>query len=204
MKLIKVYGEVSELIGPRHYLEVSTPLEAIHALRTLYPKFDKYLLDHWKMPFKLWVGGSAVNEETMHYGTSSQVIHFTPIISGAGKGGWGQIILGGALIIGSAGLGGILAEAFIGGTGAFAASATFAAGFQSLGWSMVLGGVSSMLFQPPKIQGNTDRPENKPSYVFDGPVNTAALGNCVPVAVGEVIVGSQVISAGLYTADIAV
>jgi predicted phage tail protein len=55
-----------------------------------------------------------------------------------------------------------------------------------------------MLFSAPKPQ-NIDRPANKPSYAFDGAVNTAAQGNPVPICYGRLIVGSQVVSAGLVT-----
>ena len=36
---------------------------------------------------------------------------------------------------------------------------------------------------------------------FNGPVNTTAQGNPVPVIYGEMIVGSATISAGIYSED---
>jgi predicted phage tail protein len=45
-------------------------------------------------------------------------------------------------------------------------------------------------------------PENKPSFLFDGPVNTIAQGHPVPVGYGEMYVGSAVISAGIVTEEI--
>jgi predicted phage tail protein len=60
-----------------------------------------------------------------------------------------------------------------------------------------------MLAPQPKTPGTPDRPENKPSYVFDGPINTAAQGNPVPVCYGRLIVGSQVISAGMVAEEYA-
>jgi predicted phage tail protein len=44
-----------------------------------------------------------------------------------------------------------------------------------------LGGVSQLLFKPPKAAKPNERPENKPSFLFDEPVNTIAQGQCVPV-----------------------
>src|SRR5260363_4873 len=59
------------------------------------------------------------------------------------------------------------------------------------------------LFRPPPLDVK-DRPENQPSYAFDGPVNTLAQGHCVPVLYGELRVGSQVIGASLSTGEIAI
>ena len=55
-----------------------------------------------------------------------------------------------------------------------------------------------MLFAPPEPTiVDTEQVENKPSYLFDGAVNTTRQGNAVPVGYGRLRVGSQVISAGL-------
>ena len=54
-----------------------------------------------------------------------------------------------------------------------------------------------MLTKTPKFEAGADRPDNKPSYAFDGPLNTTAQGNPVPLAYGKILAGSQVISAGL-------
>ena len=60
-----------------------------------------------------------------------------------------------------------------------------------------------MLAPQPKTPGAPERPENRPSYAFDGPVNTAAQGNPVPVCYGRLIVGSQVVSAGMMAEEYA-
>ena len=84
------------------------------------------------------------------------------------------------------------------------ATTMLASAISSIGFSMVMGGVSQMLFSPPQAQsGGMERPENKPSYAFDGAVNTAAQGNPVPLCYGQLIVGSQVVSAGLSVEQIA-
>ncbi|HCW20974.1 MAG TPA: phage tail protein, partial [Achromobacter sp.] len=46
-----------------------------------------------------------------------------------------------------------------------------------------------------------DSPDNGASYNFNGPVNTSAQGIPVPVLYGRMIVGSAVISAGIYAED---
>jgi predicted phage tail protein len=66
----------------------------------------------------------------------------------------------------------------------------------------MLGGVTQMLFSPKSAQ-SVERPENRPSYSFDGAVNTTAQGSPVSVLYGgPLIVGSQVVSAGLSVEQI--
>jgi len=70
-----------------------------------------------------------------------------------------------------------------------------------LGIALTLGGISQLVLGTPSAD-STDRPENKPSYLFNGPVNTVSQGNPVPVCFGMMLVGSQVISAGIRTVDL--
>jgi predicted phage tail protein len=49
--------------------------------------------------------------------------------------------------------------------------------------------------------GTADQAENKASYNFNGPINTTAQGNPVPLGYGRKIVGSAVVSAGIYSED---
>jgi hypothetical protein len=72
-----------------------------------------------------------------------------------------------------------------------------------MGVSMIVGGVVQLLTPMPKGPKNTDSPDNKPSYVFTGAVNTQAQGNPVPLLYGRMIVGSAVISAGINAEDYA-
>lgn len=55
----------------------------------------------------------------------------------------------------------------------------------------------------PQMKGLSakDSAENKPSYNFNGAVNTTAQGNPVPLGYGRMIIGSAVISAGIYAMD---
>jgi predicted phage tail protein len=65
----------------------------------------------------------------------------------------------------------------------------------------VLGGVAQMLSPQQKGLSSKDSPDNGASYNFNGPVNTQAQGNPVPLLYGRMIVGSAVISAGIYAED---
>jgi predicted phage tail protein len=82
--------------------------------------------------------------------------------------------------------------------GSFLSQATL----YSVGTSMILGGVAQMIAPTAKAQDPSERPENQPSYVFNGAVNTTAQGHPVPVGYGRLIVGSAVISAGIDVDEI--
>ena len=58
-----------------------------------------------------------------------------------------------------------------------------------------------MLSPQAKGLGTQDSPNNRPSYSFNGAVNTSVQGGCVGLLYGRMIVGSSVISAGIYSQD---
>ncbi|MEK7492166.1 MAG: tail assembly protein, partial [Pseudomonadota bacterium] len=69
------------------------------------------------------------------------------------------------------------------------------------GASMALGGVVQMLSPQAKGLSTKDSPNNGASYNFNGPVNTTAQGNPVPILYGRMIVGSAVLSGGIFAED---
>jgi predicted phage tail protein len=68
-----------------------------------------------------------------------------------------------------------------------------------LGASMALGGVIQML--SPQTSGLAGTTDNGTSYYFNGPVNSAAQGEPVPLVYGRMRVGSKVISSGIFAQD---
>lgn len=68
-----------------------------------------------------------------------------------------------------------------------------------LGASMALGGIVQML--SPQQAGLAGTANNGTSYYFNGPVNSAAQGEPVPLVIGEMVVGSKVVSSGIYAED---
>ncbi len=112
--------------------------------------------------------------------------------------GFFQTILGAAMIVFAMwGAGGFTSLASL--------STTMAGGWTQvvamMGMSMAMGGVMQMLSPQVKGLGAKDRPENGASYAFNGAVNTTAQGNPVPLGYGRLIVGSAVVSAGIYAMD---
>lgn len=201
MKTVMLYGFLGRKFGRVHRYDVKTPAEAVRALSVTLKDFRKALVDGGA--YRVLVGGKQELQRTQLCDPSSdrESIRLVPVVSGAGR-GLGQIILGAAII----------GAAFFTGGASIAAGGFMSAGITTTFWggiavgigsSLVLGGVSQMLFSPKQTSGTVDRAENKPSYTFDGAVNTAAQGNPVPIFYGgPLIIGSQVISAGLSVEQI--
>lgn len=188
-------GKLAKLFGKEHSFDIATPAEAIRALSANFSGFSKFLIDSEKqnIAYKVIVDQDVMPDVSAVHNPFSKVIRIVPVIMG-GKSGFLGIVLGAALIAASF----FLPGAALFTIGSFAPSlASIAFG---LGATMVLGGVSQLLSPHPKAQGPIESPENRPSYTFNGPINTTSQGQPVPVGYGRLIVGSSVISAGI-TAD---
>lgn len=114
-------------------------------------------------------------------------IRIAPMIQGSKRGGLYQLVLGAALV----------AVGYF----TFGATSQIGASMMMAGASMALGGVVNLLSPQQVGLSVKDSPDNGASYNFNGPVNTLAQGNPVGVLYGEMIVGSAVISAGIYAED---
>lgn len=193
-------GELAERFGKQHRLAVRTPAETIRAFCANFPDFERFILDSEKdnVGYRVLIGETPVGSpEELHYPAGMAPIHIVPVIGGS-KNGFGQIFIGAALI-GASFIPGMNAAVWASAPG-YLGTMTFSSMAFGLGFSLALGGVSQMLSPAPKAQAPSERPENKPSYVFDGPVNMTAQGQAVPIGYGRMIVGSGVISQG-FVAD---
>jgi predicted phage tail protein len=189
MRTIRLYGELGETYGRVHRFKVKSPAEALRALVANFPGFEKDMIESKSkgIGFRVKNGTRHLEDETEVHDPASGEIHITPVVFGAG-GGFGKILIGAALIAAAVFvpfLAPVVAQAALG-----------------VGLSLVLGGVSQLLSPQPKAQAPPERPENTPSYVFNGPVNTTAQGQAVPIGYGKLIVGGAVLSAGISTEQI--
>jgi predicted phage tail protein len=187
-------GKLGKIFGREHEFDISTPAEAIRALSVNFKDFASHLIDSEKnnIGYRVVVDKQPIDSVENIRDPFSQTVRIVPVVIGA-KGGLGSIILGVALI----------AVSFIPGLNVAVWSgmaATWSSIAFSLGTSLLLGGVAQLLSPQQKSQAPAEAPENKPSYTFDGPVNTTSQGQPVPLGYGRLIVGSAVISAGI-TAD---
>jgi predicted phage tail protein len=198
---VRLYGHLRRRFGPRYKLDVRTPGEAVHALCCVVPGFRQHVgVEHSAPGYKIFIGDEQIDPNNeLDRLTNRKVIKIVPHIAGSKEGGLFGIILGAALIafaVLTAGAG-LAAVSLIGVPGV----ATVGSIAMSLGISMVLGGISQMMTKAPDAPKPAERPENLPSYIFNGAVNTTAQGNAVPVLYGRMEVGSQVISSGLSTSQ---
>ena len=200
MKVVKVYGALKKYLGQgRFEFEVSTPAEALKAMLVNFPGLEKWLLDSEKdgVGYRVRVGKEKIGDENITDlalpWSERDTFSITPVLMGAGRGGWGQILLGAALIG---------ASFLIPGSWAIGATATsaglgVASTVGSIGFAMVLGGVSQLLSPTPNYDLKQRTANNIQNYSFSGIVNTSAVGTPVPIAYGRVFIGSAVISSGL-------
>jgi len=214
MKVVKVYGALREKLGQcRFQFEADTPAQALKALCVNFPGLEKWLMDSEQdgVGYRVTIGKEKLTTENasplMLPWSESEVFSITPVLTGAGGGGVGQIFAGIglvalAILTGPIGGGflGLGAGAFTAGASAFAATASVAIG--SIGAALVLGGVAQMISPAPQNALGMSMERGKEaakleSFSFSGIVNTAKQGMACPVAYGRVVVGSAVISAGL-------
>jgi predicted phage tail protein len=198
MRVVRLYGQLGKRFGRQHKLDVRSPAEAIRALSANFEGFAQAVVDgQWRV----LVGGNAQALSQLHDPLSAD-ISIVPAVAGAGA--FGKVLVGAALIgVSMAFPESMFFNSPLGIIGDFILP-TPASMISSLGFNLLMGGVSQMLFSAPKApSGATERPGNKPSYAFSGAVNTTGQGNPVPVCYGRLRVGSQVISAGLHAESIA-
>lgn len=188
MRTIKLYGELGKKYGRVHRLAVRTPAEAIRALSANFKTFRSDLeTAHLRgIGYRVRNGRTELDNVKQIRDPAAQVIQITPAIIGANA--ESRILIGVAIIA---------AVVLTGGVGAVGVAGLLANVATGIGVSLVLGGISQLLSPSPETQATPERPENTPSYTFNGPVNTTAQGHPVPVGYGRLIVGGAVISAGI-------
>jgi predicted phage tail protein len=188
MREVKLYGHLGERFGRSFMLDVKSPAEAIRALKANLQGFEQALINH-PTGYHIFVGKENIGRDLLTFQSDLATIKIVPYIAGA-KAGAFQTVLGAVLVIVSM----ILPFTPFAGAAPYLANA---------GYAMMIGGVATMLFSPPpSTQTSREKAENTPSYSFNGAVNTTAQGNCVPICYGRMIVGSQIISAGLSAEQI--
>jgi predicted phage tail protein len=190
---IFLHGSIGRTFGRHFRLDVQSPAEAVRALMMLRPGLRRVLRVGW---WRVIVGPprirNGVTEDQLNMHMGSQPLHLVPATppesGGSGK-SVGSIILGTVLIIAGAVM---LATGF---------AAIAAPSLILTGVSMVAGGIAGLLTTAPTQPLATEqaRPEDRPSFLFNGVTNNSQQGAPVPLIFGTHLVGSTVISAGLNT-----
>ncbi|MGQ7247605.1 tail assembly protein [Halomonas sp. V046] len=188
MKTLFLHGSLGARFGESFSLDVRDPAEALRALLTQIPGFEAAIRDgDWHVVRGRLDDGDSLDEEGLLVGVGEDSeIHILPAISGAGGDGIWQTIAGAVLIV---------ASFWAGPYGPMLFNA---------GVALALGGVAQMLSPTPQTgdYGERERPDERPSFLFDGPVNTSTQGLPVPVIYGRIKTGSVVASAGMTSEEL--
>lgn len=183
MATVLLYGHLAREFGKRHEFDISSPGEAVRALKANYTGFEAAVLNHTG-GYHVLVGfedkvGASIGDVM----SQREVIRIVPAVAGAG----------------------IATIAFwlFANTALGVAASWVVGGLISVALSVALSSIASALFAPDKADpSGSERAENKPSYLFNGPVNTTVQGHPVAVGYGRLLIGSQVVSAGLTVEQI--
>jgi predicted phage tail protein len=202
VRTVRLYGSLGASFGRVHRLAVSNASEAIHALCILVPGFERFLMESKDqgVTYSIFLGRDNIGPDRLKAPPGAADIRIAQVLMGSKRAGSMQTIIGVALIVAASYFSGGLASgsssALIGASST--TGWTFAA---SMGISMAMGGVAQLMSPMAKGLGTMDRPENRASYSFNGPVNTSIQGGPVGLLYGELTVGSAVVSAGIYAQD---
>ena len=230
-QVVRLLGDLGERYGAEHtYYDLRTPADAIKLLCMNSPAFQHELVHAHEhgVGYTVVQADQFLGLDDLHLPLGKNDLVLTPVVvgSGGGKGAAiGAIVLGAALITTAFFTGG----ATIGLLG-LAAPIKVSAALATVGLTLTLTGVSQLLSpQPtiPKIGGvdigggsgvgglrgsgessSTDGPQSvtrgtdgRQSYAYTGAANTVGVGATIPVAYGEVLIGSHLLSATVDVAD---
>jgi len=200
LRKIKLYGELANFVGHKEFeVKVETLSHAVSFLINNFAGIEEYMNPKY---YQVKVGNYSIDETEIHHPIGQEDIHFVPVIQGAGR-GLGKILLGGALIALSFGVGGVFSQPLIqSGTFSFAAAGLGAKAAFGIGAGLLLSGVSDMLFPVPKLPDFNSEQDPRISFNFSGTQQTTRAGTPVPLVYGEIFTGSVVISGAVDTEQV--
>ena len=188
MATVFLHGHLGEKYGRRFTLAVHSAAEACALLAANFRGFTADMQAHRHGYLFKIDGQPATDINALREKHISPEIHIVPVIAGAGGNNNGA----GFLVVAAA----IAVAAYTGYIPADYVGAAY-----NVAMNLAISGVSQLLMagavQPEGGNDELTGETNKASYAFSGPVNTTKQGNPVPVLYGRLLVGSQVISAGV-------
>ena len=222
-QVVRLLGDLGERYGAEHtYTNLRTPADAIKLLCINIPELQEELVHAHEhgIGYRLIQADVDLGYEDLRLPMGSNDLILTPVIAGSG-GGIGNVLAGAALVLASffvlpAVLGGAV---FAGSIGYGTATAIIGV-TQAIGASLILGGITQMLSPQPQLPNlsagrfsgptatSTDGPQSivrgsdgKQSYAYTGAANTVGVGATIPVAYGEILIGSHLLSANVDVTD---
>jgi predicted phage tail protein len=207
---VHLYGSVGRRFGRHFRLDIHSPAEAVRALCTLRPGFRETIrAGYWRVIVGQPRFDNAIPAGQLNIHLGGQALHIVPATQPHGDSSVFSII-GGVALIGAA----IALSPFTAGASFAAAMATVSAlgvsygSIALVGGTMVLAGIAGLLTPTPQTQPGeqpTDlapRPEDRPSFFFQGVTNNSVQGGPVPLVFGTHLTGSVVVSGSINNQDI--
>ena len=191
LRKVKLYGELADFVGHKELEAViNSTADAIRFLASNFPTLEEHMSQRY---YKVLVDDYEIGEEDIQNPIGQSDISIVPVISGAG-GSTGKILLGVALIGLAFAVPGSIAFTKAGIPGGAVSKGLF-----GIGAALTLTGVSEMLFPLPDLPDFSNEEDPRISFSFSGVQNTSRAGTSHPIAYGEIVTGSVVISAGIDT-----
>lgn len=198
MKEVILNGFIGDKYGKHWTIHADRPHDVFSCIEANYPSFRKDMIEYIESGGGIDVqcGERFLDEEDLLFSIPEDSIIITPVPAGAKSGG-SKLLLAALLV----------ASFFIPGSGAIFAAGAMKVGASAgtafaiqgaaqlaiagLAASLALAGITQMM--APKVE--TEGP-GEDNYLFNGPENTVAQNNVVPVLMGEMIVGGVIIASG--------
>lgn len=182
---VKFYGALKQF-GTDFKLDCKNVAEVLTALFSQIHGLRQHIQ---KGVYKVRIGSQYLDNRYLEKGLQYKLkdgmtVHFTPVVAGAGA--KVQFVVGAALAVVGYAMSWTGVGAVVG----------------SVGVSLMLGGVAQMLTKTPSMRtGSTEEKEKKSSTSFGGLQNMSAQGRPMPLAYGQILTGSLIISQGVETYD---
>ena len=185
--MIRLYGSLARKFERKYKshtrlpINVSSIAELVRAMEANFPGFKQLIrkkgLYHIVRGADLEKGRTVrAREVEMTFNDTDW--HILPVAAGCGgKGGVVQTIIGAVLFVAGA----VMQNPAL----------------MQVGLAMTLGGVAQMMAPSPGGALDRENPEEKPSYLFNGPVNTIEPGTTIGVGYGEFFAGTITVSGGI-------
>jgi predicted phage tail protein len=192
-----LHGYLARAHGPGPYrYDAASVAECARALMATHKGFKANLRrGTFRIVCRLRGGRELeLGEEMLAFRLREAELHFVPVPAGAKNSGIGKVVAGVVIAVAAVAI-------------SIASAGTLtplALNFVVAGVGLTLSGVATMLTPTPQVGDYTvrERPEERPSSLY-GPTNTSEEGQCVPVVIGRMRVGSAVISSGVFPEQVA-
>ena len=190
LKKIKVYGTLRKFLGQSEFeVDLNTPIEAISFLKCNFSGVEEHME---RQHYTIQCGKKVITEDLLNLNTQED-IRIIPLVHG----NFLPILLG---------LGSLFTSSIIS-VGSFLGSTLLVNTLRTIGVSLLIDGVTSMLTPQqnnlsPSGQDSLDPAALASNYSFTGLTNISRAGVPVNLVYGEILVGSIVVSNGVDTVQV--